>query len=64
MGERVGDSMNHKLIIIYTDKTRETAVYPSKEIAEQHEEGVRIALGNQVEFTCVVSTTDDVTVFE
>ena len=56
--------MNHKLIIIYTDKTKETAVYPSKEIAEQHEEGVHIALGNQVEFTCVVPTTEDVTVFE
>ena len=56
--------MNHKLTIIYTDKTEETAVYPSKEIAEEHEKGIHIALGTQIEFTCVMPTTDDVTVFE
>lgn len=56
--------MNYKLKIIYTDGTEEMAVYPSKEIAERHENGIHVALGTQVQFTCVMPTTENVTVFE
>lgn len=54
--------MNGKLIIIYTDGTREEPVYKSVEIAEAHEQGIRIALGNQIQFTCVNPTNEAVTV--
>ena len=54
--------MNGKLIIIYTDGAKETHVYKSVEIAEAHERGIRIALGNQIQFTCVNPTSEAVTV--
>lgn len=56
--------MNGKLTIIYSDNTKETAVYSSVELAEQHERDIRIALGNQISFTCVMPTCEDVTVFD
>lgn len=55
--------MNHKLTIIFTDGTMDSAVYLSKEIAETHEDGIFIALGNQVQYAYITPTTDDVTVF-
>lgn len=54
--------MNGKLIIVYSDGAKETHVYKSVEIAEAHERGIRIALGNQIQFTCVNPTSEAVTV--
>lgn len=56
--------MNGKLTIIYSDNTKETAVYSSVELAEQHEKDIRIALGTNIQFTCVMSTSEDVTVYD
>lgn len=54
--------MNGKLIIIYSDGAKETQVYKSVEIAEAHERCIRIALENQIQFTCVKPTSEAVTV--
>ena len=59
-----GNEMNYKLTIIYENGETETAVYPTEEIAIEHENGIHIALGNQVQFTCVMPTSEPVTVFE
>lgn len=55
--------MNHKLTIIFTDGTTDSAVYLTKEKAENAEDGIFIALGNQVQYAYIAPTTDDVTVF-
>ena len=56
--------MHGKLKIIYTDKTETVVVYPTIEEAEEHEKGIRMALGNQIEFTCVMETNEPITDFE
>ena len=56
--------MNYKLIIIYENGEEESAVYPTEAIAQEHEQGIHIALGNQVQFTCIIPTNEDITIFE
>lgn len=55
--------MHYKLTIFFTNGTTDTAVYPSESEAKIAEDGIFIALGNQVQYAYIVPTTDDVTVF-
>lgn len=56
--------MNGKLTIIYSDGTKETPIYESVEIAEQHERDIKIALGTNIQFTCVEPTSEPATITE
>lgn len=45
--------MEYELVIVWDNGDKDIYVYPTQQKAEEAEDGMRMALGNQISWSCV-----------